>query len=64
VIFAQLNLKTPLESCSVKEFPSSVKRPTYSVLENARAVALGVPALPTWKDALTAFLAAQYPQAV
>jgi 6-phosphofructokinase 1 len=34
VIFDELNLKTPLESCSASEFPSPVKRPLFSALEN------------------------------
>jgi dTDP-4-dehydrorhamnose reductase len=61
VIFETLNIKTPLLMCSVSDFPSTVKRPSYSVLENARYNALGrFPQMRHWRDALIDFLKAKY----
>jgi dTDP-4-dehydrorhamnose reductase len=61
VIFETLKFKTPLLPTSVKEFASPVKRPFYSVLENARFNAiLGMPKMAHWKDALVKFLKEQY----
>ena len=56
VIFDTLHLTTPLRESTVAEFPSPVKRPQYSVLENARMKSLGVPTLPHWREALVSFL--------
>jgi len=51
--FAGIQAKlSPVES---SEFASPVKRPSYSVLSNAKARALGV-SLPSWKDALRRYL--------
>lgn len=55
-IFAALELKTPLDRASVKDFPAGVRRPFYSVLENRRFDALGVGRMPPWRDALRRFL--------
>ena len=60
VIFETLRLTTPLRAARVAEFPSSVKRPQYSVLENARMKQLGVPTLPHWREALVSFLKSTY----
>jgi dTDP-4-dehydrorhamnose reductase len=60
VIFATLRLKTPLHPASVDEFPSPVRRPFYSVLENRRAKDLGLPMMPHWRDSLVTFLRNQY----
>jgi len=59
-IFETLNLTTPLYSASVKDFPSVVKRPFYSVLENYNLKKLGLNSLPHWKEALVAFLKENY----
>lgn len=51
--FAGIQAKlSPVES---SEFASPVKRPSYSVLSNAKARALGV-SMPSWKDALRRYL--------
>jgi dTDP-4-dehydrorhamnose reductase len=61
VIFETLNLKTPLLPTSVKEFASPVKRPFYSVLENAHYNSIpGLPKMTHWKEALVKFLNQQY----
>lgn len=55
-IFTALELKTPLHRASVKDFPSGVRRPFYSVLENRRFNALGTGRMPPWRDGLRRFL--------
>jgi dTDP-4-dehydrorhamnose reductase len=64
VIFDTLQLKTPLRPCSVADFPSPVKRPFYSVLENAQLKAIGKNQMPFWKDALISYLRDTYPRGV
>ncbi len=59
-IFTALNLQTPLYEASVQDFPGTVKRPFYSVLENGRFNVLGAERMPHWKDALHAFLRKHY----
>ena len=59
-IFDTLQLKTPLFEASVKDFPLVVKRPFYSVLENANLKKINLNTMPHWKDALTAFLKENY----
>ncbi len=56
VIFDKLNLQTPLQSCTVDEFPSPVKRPFYSVLENAELKNIGLNRMAHWKEALETYL--------
>jgi dTDP-4-dehydrorhamnose reductase len=51
-----LDLKTPLYAASVKDFPLVVKRPFYSVLDNAQLKKLGINQMPDWREALTEFL--------
>lgn len=52
VIFEKLNLQTPLEPCSVSDFPVNVKRPTYSVLENQNLKSINLDNIISWEDAL------------
>jgi dTDP-4-dehydrorhamnose reductase len=56
VIFDKLKLETPLESCTVDDFPSTVKRPFYSVLENKNLKDNDVNIMKHWKEALISFL--------
>lgn len=57
VIFETLRIRTPLSPASTSEFPSSVRRPMYSVLENARFNKLQPDSpMPHWKDSLVEFL--------
>ncbi len=56
VIFDRLGLQTPLESCTVDEFPSPVKRPFYSVLENEALNKIGLNRMRHWKEALEMYL--------
>jgi len=55
-IWNTLNLKTPLYSASVKDFPLVVKRPFYSVLENENLKKIGLNKMPDWKSSLINFL--------
>ncbi len=59
-IFENLHIKTPLEACSVQDFPVTVKRPFYSVLENQRIKDLGLTDMPHWRTALDEFLGKEY----
>ena len=60
VIFEILKLKTPLLKAGVKDFPSNVKRPFYSVLENSKLKEIQLNEMPLWSDALTEFLKINY----
>ncbi|MBN1319896.1 MAG: dTDP-4-dehydrorhamnose reductase [Thermoleophilia bacterium] len=59
-IFATLGLETPLVPCASQEFPSPVRRPSYSVLENRRMGALGLPPMPDWQTSLIRFLKSEF----
>ena len=56
VIFEKLKLRTSLIPCKSLEFPSSVKRPMYSVLENKNLRAIALDKMPHWQDTLIEFL--------
>jgi dTDP-4-dehydrorhamnose reductase len=60
VIFSELKLSAPLSQISVKDMPMTVKRPTYSVLENKSAKEFGISIMPEWKEALISFLNQHY----
>jgi dTDP-4-dehydrorhamnose reductase len=60
VIFSQLHLKTPLQPCSSDQFPTAVKRPRYSVLENYNLKKLNIDYMSHWKDALIKFLSENF----
>ena len=57
VIFRERGLRTPLRRASSADFPSPIKRPRYSVLENGRLKALGMNQMPHWRDSLLRHLA-------
>lgn len=59
-IFETLNISTPLRACSFRDFPMIVNRPTYSVLENAKAKSLGLPNMRHWRESLVEFLKENY----
>ena len=56
VIFRELGLTTPLESCTVDDFPSPVKRPTYSALENNNLKKINLDLMSHWEKALINYL--------
>lgn len=55
-IFHALEIETPLRRASVADFPSGVRRPAWSVLQNDRLEAAGVRPMPHWRAALLGFL--------
>jgi dTDP-4-dehydrorhamnose reductase len=56
VIFKELGLTTPLISCTSDEFPSEIKRPSYSVLENHKLNSINLNHMAHWKEALIKYL--------
>ena len=55
-IFDLGRLETPLHTTTVKEFQSPVKRPFYSVLDNAALRAAGLDRMRHWRDALEDYM--------
>lgn len=56
-IFRQAGLSPALTATTSAAFIRPARRPPYSVMSNAKAIAAGVPALRHWRDALAAYLA-------
>jgi dTDP-4-dehydrorhamnose reductase len=54
-------LRNELKPVSTAEFPSPVKRPSYSVLGKRRLNALGLGTMAHWEDALRRYLRARVP---
>lgn len=59
-IFEVMNIKTHLTATSVKDTPSLVRRPYYSVLQNSRFNVLTKERMPHWKEALEEFIKSNY----
>jgi dTDP-4-dehydrorhamnose reductase len=57
VVFDVLGLGTPLEPTTVAAFASPVRRPFYSVLDNAALRAAGLDRMRSWRAALEDYLA-------
>jgi len=55
-IFDLGRLETPLSATSVKQQASPVRRPFYSVLENAALAAAGLDRMRPWREALTDYM--------
>lgn len=51
-IFKLAGVNISVVPISAKEFPSIVKRPPYSVLENSKLKSLGIDIMPDWKESL------------
>jgi dTDP-4-dehydrorhamnose reductase len=58
-IFRQAGVVADLTPISSAEYQAPARRPTYSVLDNAGAVAAGMPALRSWQESLGDYLAAR-----
>jgi dTDP-4-dehydrorhamnose reductase len=56
LIFELGNLRTRLSPTTVKEFAAPVRRPFYSVLDNAALAAARLDHMRPWRDALTAYM--------
>jgi dTDP-4-dehydrorhamnose reductase len=54
-IFRQANLSPDLKPVSTREFASSVRRPTYSVLSKDKLKGIGI-IMPTWESGLSRYL--------
>jgi len=54
-IFRQANLNPDLKPVSTREFASSVRRPTYSVLSKDKLKGIGI-IMPTWESGLSRYL--------
>jgi dTDP-4-dehydrorhamnose reductase len=62
-IFELGGLRTPLRPASVKEFAAPVRRPSYSVLENAALAAAGLDRMRSWRAALADYMSRRTRQA-
>lgn len=49
---AQAGIDVGVEAIDTADLASAARRPAYSVLDNARYLALGLPALPQWREVL------------
>jgi dTDP-4-dehydrorhamnose reductase len=58
-IFQAAGLTPPLKPTNEREFRSAARRPKYSALSNARAEALGIPAMPSLDDAVRLYMSAR-----
>ncbi|MBI5510701.1 MAG: dTDP-4-dehydrorhamnose reductase [Deltaproteobacteria bacterium] len=56
-IFRLTGMTPDLRPVTSAEYGSKAKRPRYSILDNAKLVAAGVPALGSWQQALAAYVA-------
>lgn len=56
-IFEETGTDVKLLPTTSAEFQSTVRRPSYSVMENANAKAQNLDIMPPWRDALKAYLA-------
>jgi dTDP-4-dehydrorhamnose reductase len=58
-IFALAGLRPQLTACRSEEFAAAAKRPSFSVLSNAKYNALGLGQMPPWEDGLARYLKAR-----
>lgn len=58
-IFRQAGLKVACEPITTAQFNAPARRPPYSVLSTKKMVAAGVPALPSWEEAIGHYLKAR-----
>ena len=55
-IFSLTGTKTELKKARPGEFSAKVRRPSYSVLDNAALAAAGIDIMPAWSDGLARYL--------
>ncbi len=58
-IFEELGVRVHLVPAKSLDFQSSVKRPTYTVLDNRHAREAGLDIMPDWREALKSYTAAR-----
>ena len=63
-IFRVAGVKQEVVPCTTAEFPRPAHRPANSALEKAALARSGLPPMPHWKDALAAFMVAEFPTAL
>ncbi len=56
-IFEETNTEVCLREATCADFPSAVRRPDYSVLDNANLRSQGLDIMPHWREALRDYLA-------
>jgi dTDP-4-dehydrorhamnose reductase len=56
-IFKETGMEVKLVETTSRDFPTSVKRPSYSVLGNKHLQDQGLDIMPEWRDGLRAYLA-------
>jgi dTDP-4-dehydrorhamnose reductase len=61
-IFRELKITTPLIPTTTDKFPSSVKRPLYSILDDLKLSSTGLNIMPSWREGIRAFLQKNYQQ--
>ena len=60
-IFRLAGREQKIQPCTTEEFPRPAPRPKNSRLEKMALRLAGLPPMPDWKDALAAFMAAEFP---
>ncbi|MFC1533383.1 dTDP-4-dehydrorhamnose reductase [Thermodesulfobacteriota bacterium] len=55
-ILKRLKIKTPVEPCSIKDYPQAAKRPVNCILENRLLKKMGLNIMPDWKKDLNTYL--------
>ena len=55
-VLKSLKINTPVVPISSSDYPSRVKRPSYSVLSNESSLKCGLKPMPNWQDAVDRFL--------
>jgi dTDP-4-dehydrorhamnose reductase len=55
-IFEGTETEVRLLPATSLDFPSPVRRPSYSALDNARLREQGLDVMPTWRESLSAYL--------
>lgn len=63
-IFEEMGLKVNLVPAKSLDFQSTVRRPTYTVLDNKRARDAGLDIMPHWREALKEYTAARRSAAI
>jgi dTDP-4-dehydrorhamnose reductase len=56
-VFDLSGITTPLRTASVRDFPATVRRPPYSVLENAALGRAGLDRMRSWREAVADYMA-------